>query len=304
MTAPRQILPGTTYLVTRRCAQREFLLRPSAALGAIFLYVLALAARRYGVQVHAFCVLSNHFHLVVTDHDARLPAFAQYLGALVARAANVLLGRSESFWSPGSFSAVTLAAREDVVAKIVYVLANPVAAGLVPRGREWPGLWTAPERLGTSTLAALRPGGFFRKMGPLPETVELELTAPPAVGPIDAFQADVAAALDALERGVHRERGAPSEEPGVGGGFLGVARVLAQSPRDRARTWEPRGTLNPRVAARDKWKRIEVLTRLVDFLRAYRTAWRARRAGDPTVVFPAGTYLLRVAHGVRCAASA
>jgi hypothetical protein len=29
MTAPREIIPGTTYLVTRRCTQRQFLLRPS-----------------------------------------------------------------------------------------------------------------------------------------------------------------------------------------------------------------------------------------------------------------------------------
>jgi REP element-mobilizing transposase RayT len=304
MTAPRQVLPGTTYLVTRRCTQRQFLLRPSAELGAIFVYVLALAARRYGVQVHAFCVLSNHVHLVVTDPDARLPAFAQYLGALVARAANVLLRRSESFWAPGSFSAVALAAREDVVAKAAYVLANPVTAGLVHRAREWPGPWTAPEQLGRAALTATRPDGFFRKKGSLPDNVELQLTTPPAVGHIDAFRVDVAEELDALERTAHRERGATGDEPGAPGGFLGAARVLAQDPRDHPRTWEPRGTLNPRVAARDKWKRIEVLKRLVQFLKAYRAAWRARLAGDDAALFPAGTYLLRVAHRVRCAAPA
>lgn len=62
MTVPRCILPGTTYLVTRRCAQRQFLLRPSAETTAIFRYVLALAVHRFGVQLHAACVLSNHFH--------------------------------------------------------------------------------------------------------------------------------------------------------------------------------------------------------------------------------------------------
>jgi REP element-mobilizing transposase RayT len=60
VTAPRQVLPGTAYLVTRRCAQREFLLRPSPATNAVFLYVLAVAACRFGIRVHAFCVLSNH----------------------------------------------------------------------------------------------------------------------------------------------------------------------------------------------------------------------------------------------------
>jgi REP element-mobilizing transposase RayT len=41
--------------------------------------------------VHAWCVLSNHYHLVVTDPDARLPAFMQYLDSLVARAMNASL---------------------------------------------------------------------------------------------------------------------------------------------------------------------------------------------------------------------
>jgi hypothetical protein len=47
-----------------------------------------------------------------------------------------------------------------------------------------------------------------------------------------------------------------------GGRFLGAVQVLAQKPTDRPTSGEPRRGLNPRVAARDKWKRIEVLARL------------------------------------------
>ena len=295
MTAPRQILPGTTYLITRRCAQRQFLLRPCAKLNAIFLFVLALAARRFGVQVHAFCVLSNHFHLVVTDPEARLPAFAQYLGSLVARAANVLRGRTESFWAPGSFSAVALVGAEDVVAKTAYVLVNPVAAGLIRRGRDWPGLWTAAEQLGTAVLTARRPATFFRKKGYLPDSAELVLVPPPGASSAETFRQEVATAVAELERNAHRELST------AGRGFLGAERVLAQNPSSRARSEEAHGGLDPRVAAMDKWKRIEALSRLVGFLKAYRAAWRARRAGERGVVFPAGTYLLRIAHAVTCA---
>ncbi len=46
MTAPRQVLRGTTYLVTRRCAQRQFLLKPSKTTNEVFLYVLAVAVDR------------------------------------------------------------------------------------------------------------------------------------------------------------------------------------------------------------------------------------------------------------------
>ena len=79
MTAPRQVLPGKTWLVTRRCSERRRFLRPSAIVNEIFLFVLGVAARRYGLEVHAFCVMSNHYHQLVTDPAARLPAFVQYL---------------------------------------------------------------------------------------------------------------------------------------------------------------------------------------------------------------------------------
>jgi REP element-mobilizing transposase RayT len=296
MTAPRRVLPGTVYLVTRRCAQRQFLLRPSPETSAIFLYVLALAARRYGILVHAFCVLSNHFHLVVTDPYARLPAFEQYLDSLVARAMNALLGRWEAFWAPSSYSAVALVGREDVVAKIAYVLANPVAAGLVRHGRDWPGLWSAPEHIGSTTLIARRPDAFFRARGGLPESIELELALPPGFAAAERLHHDVAQALDHLERQAARDLVAS------GKGFAGVARVLAQRPTAAPPPREPRRTLNPRVAARDRRVRRETLSELVEFWRHYRAAWAARAAGILGVVFPAGTYLLRVMHGVPCLA--
>ncbi|HSD18747.1 MAG TPA: hypothetical protein VLC54_01825 [Anaeromyxobacter sp.] len=298
MTAPRQVLPGTTYLVTRRCAQRQFLLRPSAVTNGVFLYVLAAAARRFCVKVHAFCVLSNHFHLLVTDPDARLPAFEQYLDSLVARALNATLGRWESFWAPNSYSAVALISRVDVLDKAAYVLANPVAAGLVRRGREWPGLWSDPAQIGASAIEAKRPAVFFRPNGKMPETIELELTPPPGFSSAEEFRDRLSEALTA------REHQAALELGSEGRAFLGEARVLAQKPHGRPSTEEPRRKLNPRVAARDKWKRIEALGRLAEFIEAYRAAWTRLKAGIRDVLFPAGTYWLRVAHGARCLAPA
>lgn len=298
MTAPRQVLPGTTYLVTRRCAQRQFLLRPSRLTNDIFLYVLALAARRYGVRVHAFCVLSNHFHLVLTDPDARLPAFEQYLDALVARAINASLGRWEAFWAPSSYSAVALASAEDVLAKTAYVLANPAAAGLVRQASDWPGLWTAPAWIGGEALVARRPATFFRGRGHMPDSVELELAVPPGFDSADALREQLCSLLSELEERAARELRSD------GRAFLGADRVLAQRPSGRPAGGEPRRGLKPRVAACDKWKRVEALTRLLDFVREYRRAWAALRAGVRDALFPPGTYELRIAHGVRCAAAA
>jgi REP element-mobilizing transposase RayT len=124
-------------------------LRPSKAANQLFEYILAVAAGRYEVQLHCWCVLSNHFHLVATDPGRQLPKFEQYLDALVARAFNALYGRWDYFWTAGSYSAVTLLTPADILDKMAYVLANPVKAG------------SAPERIGGRPVHARRPKQFL-----------------------------------------------------------------------------------------------------------------------------------------------
>jgi REP element-mobilizing transposase RayT len=291
MSAPRQVLPGVTYLVSRRCTQRQFLLRPGSRLNQLFLYLLAVAARRHGIRLHAFCVLSNHYHLVLTDPRAELPAFLQYLDGLAARSINFLRRRWESFWAPDTYSAVTLVSPADIVAKTAYTLLNPVAAGLVRSGKLWPGLWSAPESIGGKAITVRRPEGFFGKNSTLPEEATLRLSVPPGFSSAEEFRGLLCAEL---------ERGEAEAARKVRG-FLGAVRVLSQRVTDRPTSEEPRRGLKPRIAAGDKWKRIEALGRLVVFLRSYAAALADRREGRRGVIFPAGTYLLRVQHGVACA---
>jgi REP element-mobilizing transposase RayT len=298
MTAPRHVVAGSTYLVTRRCSQRQFLLRPAKATTQVVGYLLAVAAERYSVEVHAYCVMSNHVHLVVSDPEARLPAFSQFFDSLVARAMNSLLGRWEHFWAPSSYSAVALEGPREVIDKVAYVLANPVAAGLVKQGRQWPGLWSGPAQMGGEAQEYQRPARFFRTTGAtaLPEEARLGLKVPAGFTSREQFQRAVREALEG------REASAAVELAAGGRGFLGARRVLAQSPLGRPAAPEPRRGLNPRVACRDKWRRIQALGRLVGFLEAYRRALQAWRGGAREVLFPAGTYLMRVVHGAACAA--
>jgi putative transposase len=298
MTVPRQILEGVTYLVTRRCSERRFLLRPSRATNAIVQYLLAVTAERYGILIHAYCVLSNHLHVVLTDPSARLPEFHRDLDALVARAVNCSLGRWESLWDRDSYSAVRLEGDEAILEKMVYVLANPVEAGLVRRGSEWPGLWSDESMLRGKVLTLDRPKGFFRENGPLPAVARLKLHPPPG---FEDPESHVETILDRLR---HVEDRAAAELGAQGRAFLGAARVLAQKPHARPASAEPRRGLSPRVACRNKWRRIEVLLRLRDFGRAYREALEAWRGGVRDVVFPPGTWLMRVQHRVRCDAPA
>ncbi len=264
MTAPRQVLPGVTYLITRRCLDRMFLLRPSPLVNAVFEYVLAAKAKKYGILLHAYCVLSNHWHCVLTDPLGRLPEFQRDVGSTVARALNADLGKWEYFWAAGSYSAVALQTPKDVLDKMVYVLANPVAAGLVRRGAEWPGLWSAPSSIGAEAREVKRPKHYFRKKGMTPESAPLQLVCPAGLGSVKELRRRLDKAL------AQREDQAARDLAETGRSFRGERRVLAQKPLAKPATEEPRRGLNPRVASRNKWKRMEAITRLKSFAAEYR----------------------------------
>jgi hypothetical protein len=72
---PRQVLPRQFYLITRRCNQRQFLLRPDTATNNAFLYCLIAAALRCEVDVLLPCAMSNHYHAVIYDRAGRYSEF-------------------------------------------------------------------------------------------------------------------------------------------------------------------------------------------------------------------------------------
>ena len=295
MAHPRRVIPGETYLITRRCLQRAFRLRPTAETNAIFLYCLAFAASRTGVSVHAVCVMSNHHHAVVTDSRGVLPEFLRELHRLSAKAINASQGQWENLWAAEPCNAVRLTTDEDVEDKIAYVVANPVAAGLVRRPHDWPGvlLW------GDRTLRVLRPGSYFREDGVCPPELSLKIGRPPSFGAdgetkgASDWRARVSQRIAEKIAAAHRALYAE------GRSFLGKAAVVAASFAQRARSHELRFGLIPTFAARS----LEVRDRLRRLEKAFRTAYReafARwRGGEREEVFPAGTWSMVVVHGAR-----
>jgi len=291
MSLPRQILPGSTYLLSRRCTQRQFLLKPTDLTTQIFMYVLAVAAEKTGVLLHAVCVLSNHWHAVVTDPKGRLPDFMGYVNKYVAKAVNASLGRRENLFATEQPSAVRLERPQDVIGKMLYTLLNPVDSCLVMRAEKWPGLWRFEGEWNVE-----RPKGYFRPDGPMPGRVKLKFEPPPhAVGDLDFYTAFKE--LLTLQGDQLRAKNANDRRK-----YLGKSNIMKQSVYDRPRSAEPRRKLSPRVACQHKWLRIEALARVKDFIDAYREAYARWKKGIRDAVFPAGTYALRRFAGVNCAA--
>ena len=244
MSHPRRVVPGETYLVTRRCYQRTFRLRPSTETNGIFLYCLAFAADRTGVQVHAACVMSNHHHLVVTDVHGVLPIFLRELHRLTAKAMNASQGQWENLWAAEPCNVVRLVTDEDVDDKIAYVVANPVAAGLVRRPQDWPGLLVWGER----ELRAQRPSAYFLEEGTCAREIVLHIERP-AVR--DGVSVPACEWRERVARGISTKVAAAHRKVmDAGRVFLGRAAVLASSFIRRAQSYETRFGVIPTFAAR------------------------------------------------------
>lgn len=297
VSPPRQLLPGSTYLVTRRCAHRAFLLVPHDQTNVVLAYCLAEAARRTGVEVHAFVAMSNHVHLVLSDPAAHLPRFLHWLDRHVACCMKALLARTENFWAATEPSVVVLGDADDVLDKMAYVIANPVTAGLVDSPEQWPGLITSTLE---HRLVAKRPNVYFAAKTRLPDVVELQCTIPASLAHLGKQR--VAERLTTRVR--HLVRAAKERLAAAGRGFLGRDGVLALDTSTVATTAEPLAGRNPRLAARDSEKRGTIVARLRAFHRAYRVALATWRSGVRDVVFPLGTYAMRILHGVVCTPAA
>jgi hypothetical protein len=70
---PRQVLPRQFYLVTRRCTQRQFLLRPDPETNNAFTYALIEAAQRAEIDGLLPCAMSNHYHAVISISTVAAP---------------------------------------------------------------------------------------------------------------------------------------------------------------------------------------------------------------------------------------
>ncbi len=261
------------------------MLRPDPALNQLFLYSLALAVRRYDVEIHAVAVMSNHYHMVLTDRSAVLPLFMGWLNSQLAKGIKRLRDWDEVVWEPNvPFSAVELQGQAEVLDKVAYTLLNPVSAGLVNNPAEWPGVLSTPQNLQRGSMQVSRPKVWYRQE--LPESLALPLTIPfffaDQRGYLDALRALLASRLKELE--VERMR---EGRQVLGREAVGVTPCTAR-PTTPKKTFGRR----PKFSAltRAAWQK--ALDRLRGFRAAYRSAYSAWRSGDRDVEFPPGTWWL------------
>jgi putative transposase len=88
------------------------------------------------VDIVAYCLMPNHFHLLVCPQDGELSRRMQRLGISYTKAMNKRYNRSGALFE-GQFQAVHVDRDEYLVHLSRYIHLNPVEAGLCGRPEDW-----------------------------------------------------------------------------------------------------------------------------------------------------------------------
>lgn len=216
------------YHVMNRGARRQAIYLTEVD-RTLFLRLLGRTAARYDIRVYAYCLMSNHFHLLLKTPRANLSASMHWFLSSYVRRFN----RQNQIDGPlfrGRFKAILVETGAYVTNASRYIHRNPVAAGVAASPIDYPHS-SLPALVG----AALRPPWLHSDPLVLPEheqtdTVSLWLTeTSPADIETDRFyeaqRVSPVMGTDAFKRRMHRsarsdpetsaERGAVLARPSI-----------------------------------------------------------------------------------------
>jgi putative transposase len=142
---PRVNLAGYSQHVVQRGHNREacFYVEEDYR---FYLHWLEEAAKKYGCDIHAYVLMTNHVHLLVTPHTpSSLARLMQSLGRRYAQYVNRFYARSGSVWE-GRYRASLIQAEEYLLTCYRYIEMNPVRANMVRDAGEY--RWSSHRRNG------------------------------------------------------------------------------------------------------------------------------------------------------------
>ena len=137
---PRPILPGVALHIVQRGNDRAHCFRRD---GDYMLYLRHLGdlAEECGCAVHAYCLMTNHVHLLATPREAgACAALMRNLGQRYVQQFNRTYDRTGTLWE-GRFRSFLVESAAYVLACYRYIELNPVRAGMVGSPTEY--MWSS-----------------------------------------------------------------------------------------------------------------------------------------------------------------
>ena len=137
MARPLRIeFPGAVYHVTSRGNAQAAIFVDDVDRNT-FLAVLRQTFRRFNVLCHGYCLMTNHFHLLLETPDANLSKAMRQLNSVYTQAFNRRHGRVGHVLQ-GRFKAIVVDREGYLLELCRYVVLNPVRAGMVTDAGKYP----------------------------------------------------------------------------------------------------------------------------------------------------------------------
>lgn len=137
MARPLRIeYPGAFYHVTSRGNEQKDIYK-SRHDREKFLEYLESATQRYGAVIHAYCQMSNHYHLLLETQTGNLSQIMQHINSAYTTYFNVKRKRAGHLFQ-GRYKAILVEADEYATELSRYIHLNPVKAAMVAQPEDWP----------------------------------------------------------------------------------------------------------------------------------------------------------------------
>jgi putative transposase len=131
----RIVYPGAFYHVTSRGNEQKDVFK-SQRDREKFLEYLESATERYGAVVHAYCLMSNHYHLLLETPGGNLSQIMRHINGAYTTYFNIKRKRSGHLFQ-GRYKAILVEFDEYAMELSRYIHLNPVRAGMVTRPEEY-----------------------------------------------------------------------------------------------------------------------------------------------------------------------
>jgi putative transposase len=161
---PRFVIPGQPQHVIVRGNNREAIFYADADY-QFYLDKLKLACDKHGCDLHAYVLMTNHAHLLITPHNEESLAKAlQMIGRYYVQYFNFTYQRTGTLFE-GRYKATLIDSEHYLLSCYRYIELNPVRAAMVAHPSEYPWSSYAVNALGMDERVLLVPHSEYLLLG-------------------------------------------------------------------------------------------------------------------------------------------
>ena len=145
------MINGLFHVITR-CNNKDFYFQKDEDF-IEYLRILKKAREKYGFKLHAYCLTSNHVHLLLsTPSEDNLSMLMQYINGQYAKNYNRRHKKTGHFWG-GRFHSTIIESESQLLNSIFYIELNMTRNGVTKHPKDWKWSSYSQHSKGEGTIA-------------------------------------------------------------------------------------------------------------------------------------------------------